>query len=170
MVVQNSQWVKHMAKRDHLWQIAEMTKRHRWAALATMDGDGVPAASMVAYALDTEQGCLYLHLSGLAAHTKELLKQPVAGMVISECDAGDGDPQQLARLSLCIRCAELARESDDYLAAKQCYLQRLPNAEQLFGFADFKLFKARVEGARFVGGFGQAHSYSGDEMVKLLQR
>ena len=157
-----------MAKREHLEQIATMLKQHRWAALATVDGEGLPAASMVAYALDDERGCLYLHLSGLAAHTKELLKQPVAGIVISERDAGEDDPQQLARLSLRIRCEELARESAGYLSAKECYLKRLPDAEQLFGFADFKLFQARIEGARFVGGFGQAHSYRGEEIVNLL--
>ena len=158
-----------MAKRDHRAQIAEMIKQQRWAALATVDAQGVPAASMVAYAADAERACLYLHLSGLAAHTKELLMQPTAGMVISACDEGDGDPQQLARLSLRIRCVELARDGEDYLAAKRCYLGRLPDAEQLFGFGDFKLFHAEIEGARFVGGFGQAHSYRGEEIAGLLR-
>ena len=146
-----------------------MLKQQRWAALATVDSEGLPAASMAAYALDVEQACLYLHLSGLAAHTKELLIQPVAGLVIGECDSAGGDPQQLARLSLRLHCGELVRESDDYLMAKRCYLQRLPDAEQLFGFADFKLFKAVIDGARFVGGFGQAHSYRGDEISDLLR-
>lgn len=158
-----------MVKREHLERIAKMVNQHRWAALATVDRDGVPVASMVAYALDAERGCLYLHLSGLAAHTRELLEQPVAGMVISECDGGDADPQQLARLSLRVRCEELNRESEDYLVAKRCYLGRLPDAEQLFGFGDFKLFQAGIEGARFVGGFGQAHSYCGEEIVRLVR-
>ena len=159
-----------MAKRDHHQQIAGMLRQHRWAALATVDGDGVPAASMVAYALDSGRGCLYLHLSGLAGHTKELLKQPLAGIVISECDGMNGDPQQLARLSLRIRSEELPRDGAAYQAAKECYLERLPDAVQRFGFADFRLFRAEIEGARFVGGFGQAHSYRGEEVAGLLRR
>jgi pyridoxine/pyridoxamine 5'-phosphate oxidase len=67
-----------VAKSEHRQQIAAMLQQYRWAALATVDVAGRPAVSMVACALDTEQGCIYLHLSGLAAHTKELLRQPAA--------------------------------------------------------------------------------------------
>lgn len=157
-----------MAKSDHLQQIAELIGQNRWAALATVDEAGLPAGSMVAYAVDSEHGCLYLHLSGLAAHTRELLHQPAAALVISECDGGGGDPQQLARLSLGIRCEVVERDHATYGAAKACYLKRLPDAEQLFDFGDFRLFKVAVTGARFVGGFGQAHSYRGEEIAALL--
>lgn len=157
-----------MAKSDHLEQIATMLRQQRWAALATVDEAGLPAASMVAYALDTRQGCLYLHLSALAAHTRELLRQPAAALVIGECDTGRGDPQQLARLTLRVQCSVVGREEADYEQAKACYLQRLPDAVQLFSFTDFMLFRLSVEGARFVGGFGQAHSYRGEEVQRLL--
>jgi putative heme iron utilization protein len=167
--VANSHRSKVVAKSDHLKQIAAMLQQHRWVALATVGERGQPAASMVAYAVDAGQGCLYLHLSGLAAHTKELCKRPAAGMVISECDSGNGDPQQLARLSLHGSCEVIAREEPGYVAAKQCYLQRLPDAEPLFNFGDFILFRFVVEGARFVGGFGQAHSYRQEEIRRLLK-
>ncbi len=159
-----------MAKSDHLKQIAAMLQQNRWAALATVDEVGLPAASMVAYAVDAEHACLYLHLSGLAAHTRELRRRPTAALVISECDSGEGDPQQLVRLSLRTRCEIIARDGQGYEAAKRCYLKRLPDAEQLFGFGDFMLFCLKVEGARFVGGLGQAHSYSGEEITRLLQQ
>ncbi len=158
-----------MAKSDHLEQIASMVRGQRWAALATVDEAGLPGASMVAYAVDTQLGCLYLHLSALAAHTKELLRQPAAALVISECDSGSGDPQQLARLTLRVQGEVIERSGIEYEGAKQCYLQRLPDAEQLFGFSDFRLFRLGVKGGRFVGGFGQAHSYRGEELVQLLQ-
>ncbi len=157
-----------VGKRDHLAQITGMLQQHRWAALATVDAGGLPAASMVAYAVDLPRGCLYLHLSGLAAHTKEILRQAAVALVLSECDTGRGDPQQLARLSLRARGAPIARDAADYESAKQCYLQQLPDAEQLFGFGDFMLFRLVIESARFVGGFGQAHSYSGEEIRQLL--
>lgn len=159
-----------MAKSDHLEQIAGMLSQQRWAALATVGEAGLPAASMVAYAVDSRQGVLYLHLSGLAAHTRELLRQPVAALVLSDCDRGEGDPQQLARLSLRGSVTVVERDATGYDAARLCYLQRLPDAEQLFDFADFILFRFTVSAARFVGGFGQAHSYSGEEVCSLLKQ
>ncbi len=159
-----------VAKSDHLEQIAAMLQQNRWAALATVDEAGLPAASMVAYAVDAQYACLYLHLSGLAAHSKALRRRPAAALVISECDNGIDDPQQLARLSLRTRCEMIARDAQGYEAAKRCYLERLPDAEQLFGFGDFMLFRLKVEGARFVGGFGQAHSYRGEEITRLFQQ
>jgi len=44
----------------------------RWAALATY-GDGVPLASMVAYACEPGFAGFLLHLSRLSAHTRNLL-------------------------------------------------------------------------------------------------
>lgn len=158
-----------MAKREHRERIARLLLQQRWAALATLDEAGLPAASMVAYATDRGQGCLYLHLSALAAHTRELLRQPAAALVIGECDAGSGDPQQLARLSLRGVCEPIVREAAGYEGAKGCYLQRLPDAAQLFGFGDFMLLRFEIVAARFVGGFGQAHSYRGEEIRALLR-
>jgi putative heme iron utilization protein len=170
MVHSSQAWRKIVAKSDHLEQIARMLRQHRWAALATVDGEGLPAASMVAYAVDLERGVLYLHLSGLAAHTRELLQHPRAALVIGECDHGEGDPQQLARLSLRGEVCVVTRDEANYESVKGCYLQRLPDAEQLFTFGDFQLFRFTITGARFVGGFGQAHSYRGEELRTLLQQ
>lgn len=151
-------------------QIAILLQQNRWAALATVDEAGVPAASMVAYAVDTHQGCLYLHLSALAAHTKALVRSKAAALVIGECDKGSGDPQQLPRLSLRAGCEVIGRDAYDYEVAQRCYLERLPDAQRLFSFGDFMLFRLNIEAARFVGGLGQAHSYRGEEIVRLMQQ
>ncbi len=158
-----------MAKSDHLQQIARMIQGSRWATLATVDEAGLPGASMVAYATDRKKGCLYLHLSSLAAHTRELMQQPVVALMIGECDSGDGDPQQLARLSLRGGCSLLEPGEADYEGAKACYLQALPDAEQRFAFSDFKLIRLVPERARFVGGFAMAHSYNGGEIMQQLR-
>lgn len=157
-----------VGKSEYLDQIAEMLLRHRWAAMATVDKSGTPAASMVAYAIDNERGVLYLHLSQLAAHTQEILHSGQLSLVISEADSGAGDPQQLARLSLNCDARVIERDSDEYASAKKCYLQRLPDAEQLFGFSDFQLFYLNITAARFVGGFARAHSYPGETISALL--
>ena len=73
-----------MANRDQLPRLAARLRGHRWAALATTGADGRAEASMVAYALDEQHGDLYLHLSQLAAHSRNLLERPDASLVVSE--------------------------------------------------------------------------------------
>lgn len=121
---------------------------------------------MVAYALDDRHPALYLHLSQLAAHSRNLQNRPDASLAISEMDTGEGDPQQLARATLYGRVTPLQGDEADYVPARQRYLQRLPTATPLFDFADFRLFRFAINEARFVGGFAQAHSYTAAVLEK----
>lgn len=149
-----------------LQRMLHLLRQQRWGALATTDAAGTPLASMVGYVLDEESGVIYLHLSRLAAHTGNLLANGKAALVISEQDLDTEDPQQLSRVTLQGNCAVVERDSAEYPAAQQRYLQRLPASRQLFDFPDFLLFRFTVESARFVGGFAQARSFSGS----VLQR
>jgi len=142
----------------------QLLQQHRWAALATLDKEKHPEASMVAYAIDEEKGNVYLHLSTLAGHTRNLAQHPQASLVISQADDGAGDPQQLPRATLTGHVSVLGRESADYESARQLYLYRLPDAEPLFSFGDFRLFCFHIEKIRFVGGFAQAHTYRPEEL------
>lgn len=154
-----------MSRNDNLTLLRELMKRHRWAALATTDAHGAPEASMVAYALDPELTQVYLHLSELAAHTRNLQQHPRASLTISDCDEGHSDPQQLLRASLFGRVERLDRQDSAWLTAQDRYLARLPDAAMLFDFGDFHLFRLRIDKARFVGGFGSAHSFSAGELA-----
>ena len=138
-----------------------LLKTQRWAALATLDRHGLPEGAMVAYAMaSTDEGHgLYLHLSQLASHTRNLLQNPHVALIIGEADTGNGDPQQLARLSLQGEVRVISPEDPPYTQAKGCYLARFPNAEQRFDFGDFRLFRFDWQRARWIGGFGQAYSY-----------
>jgi putative heme iron utilization protein len=125
---------------------------------------------MVAYVLDEVEGCLYFHLSSLAAHTRALQARAACSLVVGECDDGSlDDPQHLARLSLQGRCSPIALDDGTYSRAKECYLQRLPAALPRFDFADFRLFRFDIGSGRFVGGFGRAYSYSAEALQALLR-
>ena len=39
----------------------------------------------------------------------------------------------------------------------------------MFGFADFSIFLIRPVSVRFVAGFGEAHTLSGESLAQLLQ-
>lgn len=158
-----------MPTNEQLSLVGPLIRSQRWCAMATQ-GSGGPLASMVAYALDANAGAFLLHLSRLAPHTRNLLEHPQAALVISQADDDEvEDPQTLARVTIAGKVESVERDSDSYKAARQAYLRRLPSAEQLFGFADFVLFRLRPCEARFVGGFAQAHTLSGDTLIKCLQ-
>jgi putative heme iron utilization protein len=131
----------------------------RWAALATVDG-GEPLASMVAYAIDEEHRGLLLLLSQLAQHTKNLLNDPRASLVVSEPDAGDGDPQRLQRLTVQASVAIVRRDASDYVTAAERYIERFPDALPRFELGDFVLFRLVAVDARYVGGFARAARFT----------
>jgi hypothetical protein len=158
-----------VAKSEHLPRLIALLDERRWAALATIGMRGKPEASMVAYVVDEKLDALYLHLSQLAAHSRNLLRNPDASLVVSEADSGDGDPQQMARVSLFGRVSCLQRDEPGYEEARCRYLHRLPTAEPLFDFADFRLFRFAIYTARFVGGFAQAHSYDAADLAEALR-
>lgn len=134
----------------------------RWAALATV-GNG-PLGSMVAYAVEPGLHGLLMFLSGLSAHTRHLLADGRASVVISVPDPGHGDPQTLPRISLAGVVEVIERSSAEFEEAWVRYAARFPAAAPRVGLGDFQLFRLRVEQARYIGGFGQAHTISGDRL------
>jgi putative heme iron utilization protein len=155
----------NLSKREHKERMRQLLLAQRWAALATLNGEHQPEASMVAYVVNESLSEVYLHLSTLAGHTRNLARQPRASLVITECDQGDNsDPQQLARASLSGSTSVIEYGSEGYDKARRHYLERLPDAEPLFDFADFRLFRFSIARLRFVGGFAQAYSYTPAEL------
>jgi putative heme iron utilization protein len=154
-----------MERNEALQQMGELIDEQRWAALATVDAEGRPQASMVAYVPEPGFSGFLLHLSRLAAHTGQLLETPWVSLVIAEGDNLECDPQTLQRVSLSGPIRPIERDSEDYRQARQRYLARLPDSEQLFGFGDFMLLRLQPETLRFVGGFGRAFSFAGSELT-----
>ncbi len=141
-------------------EAARLVVEERWAALATVGDDG-PSASMVAYAVEPAAPCLVMHLSGLAAHTRQLLSDPRASLAISRPDSGQGDPQLLPRVTLTIAVRPLEPEGPAFEAARAAYLTRFPDAAMRFALADFVLFACSIDEARYVGGFARAATFDG---------
>ena len=120
--------------------------------------------AMVAYVPTPNLDCFLIHVSQLSLHTQNLLARPTAGLTVGESDDGEGDPQLLARLNLQGTVSVLERDTPPYLAAKARYLERLPDAEQLFGFSDFVMFGFAPEKVHYVGGFARAYRFSAEKL------
>jgi hypothetical protein len=138
-------------------RMAALIGGHRWAALASLGSEG-PECSWVAYAYEADFSGFLLHLSRLAAHTENLLGTPRASLAISEAERGDSDPQLLCRVSIQGDIRAIPGGTADYGRARIRYLERFPDAEPLFEFADFSLFRLVPLKARFIGGFGRIYS------------
>lgn len=148
---------------EELATVAALIRSQRVAALGTLRADG-PFVSMVAYAVEPDFGGWLLHLSQLAAHTKQLLAAPQSSLLICESDDGRDDVQTLARITLAGIATPLPATSAAHAAARACYMSRLPAAEMLFDFPDFTLFRFVPSEARYIGGFARAYTLTLEEL------
>jgi hypothetical protein len=150
--------------------LRELIVTHRQAALGTVDA-GAPFVSMVLYAPEwpVATGPAFLiHVSGLSAHTRHLRADPRASLLVMQPDAGAGDPQALARVTIQCRAIPLLTDDPAYPAARAAYLTRLPQQEYLFSFPDFTLFRLEAQSARYIGGFARAFSLTADQLAEIM--
>jgi len=147
--------------------------------LATQ-GERTPETSMTPYAIHPSKGEVVLHLSSLAKHSKNVKKHAEVGLMICmpehdvEMDK-TASVLGLARLSLTGRLKLISAEQDlsqidaGDEAYQAAYLQKIPEAEPLFSFADFRLYKLEVDSVFFVGGFGRARKVSLADWLKVTE-
>jgi len=153
-----------MLKADSWEQgVQTLLAQSRICFLSTRGKQG-PETSMAPYAL--HGGNILLHLSGLAKHFSNIKTSPDIGLMICTPETAGESPLGLPRLSL---QGVVAPVSDGLLErAKAVYLARLPDAEPLFAFADFRLFQFEPEHIHWVGGFGKARTVSLAQWRKLV--
>jgi hypothetical protein len=138
------------------------------AALATLHR-GEPAVSMVPFVLPAGAAQLFIHVSALATHTRDMQEhRRVSLLVMAEPGAGVA-PQALPRVALLADALTLARNSAEHDAARKAYLQRFPDAEPIFELGDFSLVALQPVSARLVAGFGRAHALSGAALEAWLR-
>lgn len=139
------------------------------AALATLH-DGRPFASMVPFAATTVGGRLRLvvHVSGLASHTRDMRADPEVCLLITAAESGGVPPQAVPRVSIPAVAEFVPADAPDHAALKAAYLEKFPEAEPLFGFADFAVVALAPTAARFVAGFARAMTLSVETLQAAL--
>jgi putative heme iron utilization protein len=145
---------------DGLAEARRLLRTIRAGALATNGPEGFPFASLVNVATDHD-GAPLLLMSGLSAHTRHLLADARASLLLSE--TGKGDPLAHPRLTLVGAMAVLegaARES-----AKARFLARHPKSALYADFGDFAFWRLNAARAHLNGGFAKAAIYEGVELL-----
>ena len=147
--------------------LRSLLENQQVAALATLH-KGEPAVSMVPYALLPQGQGLVIHVSQLAAHTKDMLANPAVGVLVVATPTPAIPVQALPRVSIQGQARQCLSSAPEYSQASQLYLSRFPQSEQMFGFADFSLFVITIHSARFVGGFAQAASVTAERYLGIM--
>jgi putative heme iron utilization protein len=137
------------------------------AALATLHR-GEPAVSMVPFVLPPGEMRVFIHVSALATHTRDMEEHPrVSLLVMGEAD-GAPSPQALPRVALQADAVVLVRGGAEYEAARNAYLGRFPDAAQMFDLGDFSIVALKPVSARLVAGFARAYSLVGEALASWL--
>ena len=116
-----------------------------------------PFGALVNVATNFEGQPLFL-FSKLARHTKSLMANPAASLLI--CDLpDDGDPLVGFRATF---VGQVLPYTDRHL--RERYLAKHPYAETYVDFGDFNFWQMKAERVFVVGGFGRIQSFSATEI------
>jgi putative heme iron utilization protein len=137
------------------------------AALGTLH-DSEPFVSMVPFAIAGSPPRFVVHVSGLAAHTRDMDRDGRVSLLVTAEPGGDVTPQAVARVTIQGDAARLDEEDAFHAQARAAYLARFPESEPMFGFGDFALFAITPRSARLVGGFAQARSFAAEGIANAL--
>ena len=146
--------------------LAALIRGQRTAALGTLR-QGAPLVSMVLYLAAPDFSAFFLHVSGLAWHTQDMLADARVSLSIAQGDNGARNPQTLPRVSVRGAATAIANESADHATLKSAWLDRFPDSAINFALADFSFFRLVPRDARFVAGFGSIHNLSAAALVDV---
>ncbi|MDX8381217.1 MAG: pyridoxamine 5'-phosphate oxidase family protein [Ghiorsea sp.] len=135
------------------WQqdVQTLLKSTQVAFLSTM-GETSPETSMCPYAVFN--GDIILHLSSLAKHSKNIQNHKQVGLIICTPENKAVSPLALARISFTGKIEPVTEVKR--IAYQDAYLNHVPDAQPLFTFPDFTLYRIQVAEIKWVGGFGKA--------------
>lgn len=130
-------------------EVRHLLRRSRSGALGSVSlaMPGFPFVSLLPYVLDEACRPLFL-LSGLAEHTKNLLADPRASLLVAE---GQGGLLEQARLTL---LGTVERVELD-VPGRVRFLRYSPESEKFLALGDFSFFRMAPLKARFIRGFGR---------------
>lgn len=143
-------------------QARSLLRKARFAALGTIEvGDGSPSVSRVSIATAMSGAPGFL-ISGLSAHTANLIADKRCSLLVGE--PGKGDPLAHPRMTI-IGAANKLEPGPEKDAFQHRYLMRHPKASLYAGFADFSFWQMEIDRAYLNGGFGKAFTLSATDLL-----
>lgn len=113
---------------------------------------------MVPYAIVEDPLAFVVLVSGLSAHTGEMLGDPNVALMIMEPETDTKPPHALARVSMQGRAEPIAQGNPRFGAVRAAYSARFPDMVGLLELGDFTFFAIAPAAVRVIAGFAQAAS------------
>src|SRR3569833_654496 len=123
---------------------------------------------MVPFAMLPGETDFIIHVSQLAAHTKDMLTSPPVSLLVIAPPVPGVMAQEQARSTVQGEAVQRVAGTSGHAAAKAAYLTRFPQSEPMFGFSAFSLFVFVPDTIRFVRVFAQATTFSRESLAELL--
>lgn len=145
-----------------VYQCRQIVRAAPKAALATLDvASGAPFCSLAAVATTGDASPVLL-MSSLARHTAIIAAEPRASLLFEAPgrEAAADDFLDRGRVTL---SGMLERDETPHARAR--YLARHPASSEFAGFADFAVYRLRVEAAYFVAGFARVRTIGGEDFL-----
>ncbi|MFP8966073.1 HugZ family protein [Pokkaliibacter sp. CJK22405] len=130
----------------------------RSVMMATVSCDG--GAPHVSYApcIEDEDGHLFIQVSELAAHTRNLLAGSSIKVMFIQDEASSPVIHARERLTLDVTVKEISREEVEWNSTIQAFIERFGEvAKTLSSLDDFHIFKLTPESGVYVKGFAKAY-------------
>ncbi|MBN8550388.1 MAG: DUF2470 domain-containing protein [Deltaproteobacteria bacterium] len=133
----------------------------RWGTLSTLSASrsGYPFGSLVPYDVD-ELGNVYIYVSLIAEHYKNLKTDPRASLMIID-PFGIADPQAHARATVLLDFEKVPQEAAE--PVQSSYEQRFPNSINYEIAHNFLFMKGAPKEIRWIGGFGDIQWVKSEE-------
>ncbi len=142
----------------------KLIHKERIAHLGTLR-EGAPLVSMTLFAPESDFSLFYLHISRLAWHTQDLLRDARCALSIAQTDDGRPDPFSVPRVTIRGEAREIANDDGIVPDLKVAWVSRFPRQENTFELADFAFWRIEPRDARFVAGYGSIHNLSAADLV-----
>lgn len=155
---------------EQLKLLGKLLLKRRVAALGTLH-DGKPLVTMTPFAISPvpgQEGFL-IHVSQLAAHTRDMMKSADVSLLIMEPEDGAGSVLATPRVAIACTAYRVERDSTEWENQARAYLDAIPDALPLLDFGDFHFFLLDPQSARFVAGFAQAFHVSREQVLEVFR-
>lgn len=146
--------------------LVEVIENSKIASLGTCNNNQ-PFVSMVAFSTNDNFSELYILISQLAKHSKNIAVNNKISLMICQPETESDNPQTLARISITGAAHLIEKNTEEYISAKNSYLTKNTSAVMYFSLGDFQLYKLEIDKGRYVAGFAKTFNLSKESLKTL---
>ncbi len=145
---------------DTLESVKALLLKESEASLGTLEKSS-PFVSLTAYLVEAEKGeglgSLYLLLSDLARHTKNLHENGSVSLLVTQTKP-EVPVLERERVTI-LGEIETVEEGGEKKRLREKYLKRFPWGAMLLALPDFRFYRIRPREVHWIGGFGRVRSW-----------